>query len=156
MAKNQRSHCVNNKSILKTQLKYKESYKKYKEKMLTTKSDIDYIREKMKDSGYTGHFFSIRYPDFEKAYVVFEHVPPTDPMLYGQLMLVDNEKDKKSLLGLLPNYWLMIDDLKEGEEEPPQEKVAEYVQEFYNYWFDINKIDEKDLQKRINEDKNND
>ncbi len=152
MAKGQ-SSCINNEAILRAQLKYKESYRKYEETMQTDDVDQKYVDKKMKESGYSGHFFSIKYPDIDNSYVVFEHFPPTDPILYGKIMLEEDESAKKALLSLLPNYWFMIDDLPEGDEVPSQETVAEYVQLFYQYWFDMNRIDERQLNELLNGEK---
>lgn len=146
-----RSSCINNETILKAQLKYKESYQKYVDTMQTNNIDQKYVDKKMREAGYSGHFFTIKYSKIENSYVVFEYFPPTDPILYGKIMLAEDDHTKKSLLSKLPNYWLMIDDLPEEKESPSQEVIAEYVQLFYQYWFDMNRIDERKLNKLLNE-----
>lgn len=144
-----KSLCVNNEAILQAQARYKESYKKFEKDMKCGHVDQLFVNRKMAENGYNGHFFAIRYPDYDNAYVVFEHYPPTDPILYGQIKLAESDRDKKFLLGQLPNYWLMIDDLPEGMEEPSQETVSKYVQQFYEYWFDMNRIDEVKIQELL-------
>jgi hypothetical protein len=143
---------INNKQILLSQLAYKKDFDDYKTNLKVNENDTKFINQKMlEETNIAGDFFGIKYHGFNRAFVVFDSMPPTDPVLYGSISMASGE-EKSRLLKQLPNYWLMIDEDDENERDiPTTEDVAKYVQSFYQIWFNMNRIDEKLLMEALTE-----
>jgi len=139
---------VNNEGILRACLQNNPSYKKYLE-LYNLNNEEQFVMDSLLTDNPNEHFFGIKYPEIEDAFIVFKEILPMLDSLYAEVKFgVEGAIEK--LTQKLPPYRLVIKDLPEDKEPPSEKEIKEQLKEFLKLWIDMNVIDEFHFQKLLN------
>lgn len=139
---------INNESIVRAHVKNTKEYKIYEEKYSVSDFEQIDIDEMMRINGQPGHWFGIKYPPIDGAFLVFrEMLPVFDPVF--EAVKINFPGAISELASKLPPYKLMIKDLPEGTEPPTEEEIKEELSNFLNIWISINTLDELVLKEQL-------
>lgn len=138
---------VSNQELALEYLQTTEVYKIYKNTYDITESEQIDVDEAMRESDQDNHFFAVKYPPIDKAFIVFRDILPIFDPVYLAIKM-NTPKSKEKLLSMLPPYQLLM--LDDSVEPPTDEKLAEQLSEFLSLWIEINVIEEKGYSEFVN------
>jgi hypothetical protein len=141
---------ISNEAILRAHIKNTPAYQKYMEVYDVSEFEQVDIDEMMRMSGQPGHYFGIKYPVIEGAFVVFKEILPTLHPVYAAVKYGFPDAETE-LLKMLPPYQLLIRDLPEGQIPPSDEEISTELGKFLDLWIEMNIIDELELQRQLRE-----